>query len=114
MKYLATILLLASFNTFAADPWTSDDTEREVAFVAIHVLNYGQQRYIATHPASYPYMTGRTGSDVDVIFLSTGAAQYFIAKALPEEWRGTFQIVTIGFNVGQVARNLSIGANFKF
>jgi len=109
----ALILLGSLINSAHADAWIADDTEREAAFLTAHLINWGQQRSMARNDIGFP-RDDRTGKDVDVIFLTTGVAQLFIAYALPEEWRETFQHVTIGVEVGQVARNLSLGASFKF
>ena len=115
MKTIIALLacLVLANTAIAGDTWSPMDTERETAFLVGHILNWGQQRNMARNDVGFPLDT-RTGKDVDVIFLTTGVAQLFIAYALPEEWRETFQHVTIGVEVGQVARNLSLGASFKF
>lgn len=114
---LAILFFLMAFFPITSNAgdssWSAADKEREAAFFATHIINWIQQRDIANHPQNFSFANKTTG-DVDVIFLFTAALQPFVASSLPDAWRGNFQMLTIGFELGQVSRNFHIGAKIRY
>lgn len=118
MKYL-TLILLFPFAV-AADPWTGKDTAREVAYLILHVADWGQTRNIV-HRESEGYweinpILGKYPSikRVDSYMTFTMLAHIGIAYAMPRGWREAFQYSTAGIEAGFVINNNSIGLRVDF
>jgi hypothetical protein len=118
-KFIA--LLLFSSSVFAQDNWRSEDTYREIAFQILHVIDWGQTRYIAEHPENFyeiesAWAIGKhpTTGRVDAYMTETAVLHVIVAYALPETWRAPFQYVTIGMKLNNVVGNASIGIKILF
>lgn len=116
------IVLLLSCPAHA-DEWTRADTYREVAYLALHVADWGQTLYISDHPREFHENNPILGShpsrgEVNTYFIATGllhpVVSYGLKKYAPPGWSEAWQYVTIGIEVGAVANNLSIGIGFGF
>ena len=116
LKLFLIALLLPSFA--CADEWTSVDTNREIAYQSLAIVDWLQTRNIARDPG-YWEQNVILGSHpsiarINQYFALTGIAHYFVSKALPEKYRAPFQYVSIGVEVGAVGHNFSIGVSAKF
>ena len=119
-------LLFISTPAFA-DDWSKADAQREAAYLVLHTMDWAQTRQIAKNPQCVagqkePCLSEENGilgdhpsvAEVNRYFILTGAAQYLIAKAVPEKYRAPFQYLTIGHDFGYVVHNYSIGIRIKF
>jgi len=90
-----------------------------MTFLALQFIDYGQTRTIAKHPENYYEMNEILGAHpsvgkVNTYFAVTTLLQMAIARALPYEYRSTFQYITIGVEVGAVANNMMVGIHHDF
>ena len=128
MKIILALIVLSfvSVNANAADAWSKSDTTREIAYLALHVADWGQTRNIvhrsntgcdgdSTCIERNPFL-GRNPSirRVDTYFAVTALAHAAISHALPKDWRQGWQYVTIGMEAGVVGYNYSIGLKVDF
>lgn len=116
---------LGAAPVYASD-WTKDDTGWQVAYLALHVADWGQTRNIVhradTGCAGDPTciernpFIGRNPSirRVDTYFAFTALTHTAISYALPPDWRRGWQMITIGMEAGVVGYNYSIGLKMDF
>jgi len=105
-------------TTHAAE-WSPADTKREIAWQAIHALDWGQTRYIAKHPDEFSernFILGDHPSvgQVNTYFVLTGALHYWLMRRVEPETRKLLQWVTIGFGASNVANNYHLGVRVGF
>ena len=87
-KALLAALLLTAGTAQAADPWTRQDVALQATYATLHVLDWGQTRYIADHPREHyernPIL-GRHPSRgrVDAYFATTLALHTLVTHLLP-------------------------------
>ena len=124
MRYLvlasalfASVLLAGT--ALAADEWTKEDQELQLVYTVLHMIDWGQTRYIARHPDKHREMNPILGShptteQVDMYCASTLAASWFIAKKLNRKNRKRFQWFITGVEANMVTLNLSIGIGFTW
>ena len=110
--------MLAS-NTAFADKWSDGDVKREAAYLALHVIDYGQTRTIALNPDRWHEQNSVLGlhpsiSQVNRYFLLTGIAHVAVAHFLPDTWRRDFQNITIGIEAGATLHNYQINIQATF
>lgn len=115
---LCSILLSGCASTFA-EKWSTGDTIREVTYGTLHVVDWGQTRYIAKHPDKYEErnpLIGRHPSTgrVDIYMGSTLLLHPVISGYLKPEYRRWWQYITIGIEGGAVVNNASIGVKIGF
>ena len=113
-------LLLVAF-IFISTPayaWTKADTQRQLIYSTLHVIDWGQTRYIATHDDYYEtnLFLGKQPSmqEVDTYFAATLAGLALVSYLLPPDWRKIWQVVWIGARFKTVADNYSLGVNIHF
>src|SRR3990167_90446 len=82
--------------------WSSDDTNRQLGYLLLHGLDWGQTKSIARNPNKY-YETNPilgkhpSAGDVDRYFALTGLGHVGLSLLLSDpKWRKRFQNVTIG------------------
>lgn len=114
---ILTLLLVPALSQ--ADDWTKEDTIREVAYLALHVADWGQTRNIANRGNIYHEVNpilGRNPSikKVDSYFALTAIAHVIVSYSLPRGWRDAFQYSTAGFEAGVAMKNNSIGLKVDF
>jgi len=119
MKPLLILLLLTLPIPSGAAEWTPADTKREIAWQAIHVLDWGQTRYIVKHPDEFferNFILGEHPSvgEVNTYFVLTGALHYWLMRRVEPETRKLLQWVTIGFGASNVANNYHLGVRVGF
>ena len=114
----AVVFGVLAISSARADGWTTNDTKREVAYLALHTMDWSQTRYIAKHPEYYEQNShlGKhpTVAQVNAYFASMALAHIRVAYLLPADWRHGFQYVTIGVELGWVTHNASIGIKMDF
>ena len=103
----------------SAQEWTSKDTALELTYLVFHVADWSQTKYIVSHPENHResnIILGERPSNAEInrYFILTGMLHVGIAYALPDKWRQAFQIFTIGFEAGVVARNYNLGVRLEF
>lgn len=104
--------------------WTKADTQRQLVYTALHVIDWGQTRYIATHEHIYetklvyetnPILGKRPSiQEVDIYFASTLVGHAVVSYLLPPKYRAGWQMLWIGVELNQVSANYNIGVNVHF
>jgi hypothetical protein len=119
MRYCIIVVLLCVAQPASA--WSEADTRREVGYLTLHAIDWGQTLDIAEqcgHTNYYEHnpVLGKCPSrgDVNTYFALTAIGHYAVSRALPPKWRKRWQYVTIGVQVGAVANNIKIGLEVKF
>lgn len=113
------ILTVTSLCAIAADDWTTEDTYREAAYLAVDAVDWAQTRNIARNPDKWHEQNGVLGehptvSQVDNYFISMAVAHVVIAHVLPADYRSAFQYITLGAEISCVGHNIVIGISAKF
>jgi hypothetical protein len=130
IRLLPILLLLSSC---ASAHWTTADTVRQGAVVALQVADWRQTRTIATemipaytvdqgggasttYNARYRYCEQNpilgehpTGGQVNTYFAASILGNALISYLLPPEWRAGWQYVSIGFQAVYVVNNFNAG-----
>lgn len=118
MKYLLLVVLL--LPNFAQAEWTSVNTKKEATYIALHVIDWGQTRYIVEHPEKYKEASPVIGNNptlgkVDSYFIKSGIIHIGIGYILPQGyWRDLYQNISIGVKAGVVGYNYSLGVKVSF
>lgn len=99
--------------------WTKTDTAREVVWMALHAVDWGQTLEIARNPRDYSEMNPVLGDHPSVgkVNLYMGAwavAHPLVSYLLPRTWRDTWQYLTIGVSFTCTANNFNLGLKVKF
>ena len=110
------LLLISNPN---AEPMTHDQKVMQGVYLTAHAIDWGQTRYIATHPDEHgeqnPILGRHPSTDeVGTYFLSTALLHTGITKSLPSKYRKYWQIFTIGVEVGTVNQNMRLGIGMEF
>lgn len=117
MKPLLALLLLISTPSFA-DPWTTEDSYREAAYLGLLAVDWAQTRSFLRDPKYYetnPLLGSHPSQGkIDAAVVLTGLAHVYIARIIPEKYRAPFQYVSIGIEGGAVVHNFSFGVKVKF
>lgn len=119
---LLALLLLVTLNCSAADEWTRADINREIAYGALHAIDWLQTLQIPRHPnlaegglvARHVIGVRPTNSQINQYMAGSAVIQYAIARSLPREYRDVFQYITIVDSGASVLGNFRIGLNIKF
>jgi hypothetical protein len=95
----------------ADDDWTKGDTAAEVAFGLTMLGDYLQTRQITRSGREANPVMGSRGERVSpsLYFPVALALHALVARELPQPYRGIFQVVSIGVEIGVVGRNLHLG-----
>lgn len=118
----AMVLFLLVASPSLADEWTTADTAREVTYLALHVVDWGQTLDIENHPdlrETNPILGSHPSrGEINTYFIATGLlhpiVSYGLRKYAPDGWVQAWQYVTIGVELGAVGNNASIGIGFGF
>lgn len=99
--------------------WTTADTYRETAYMAMHVADWGQTLDIADHPEKWHEHNPILGNNpsrgrVNAYFITTAVLHPVVSAALPEPYRKWWQYGTIGLEAVCVGNNARIGIGFGF
>jgi hypothetical protein len=117
-KLLLASLLAYSCSTQASD-WSTQDTEREIAYSVLSTMDWAQTRYIASNPETQSEANRILGSHpslnkVNAYFLLTNLLHLGVAYSLPKSYRVGFQYITIGMELNAVTANASLGIKMEF
>jgi len=124
-QLVALIFAVAAFcgssSNAMAWNWTEKDSMWQLAYLAVHVADWGQTRDIAAQCEGGGYyetnpVLGRCPSAqwVNTYFLGTALLHTGLAHWMPGKYRRMFQAATIGMEVGYVTNNARIGLNVRF
>lgn len=117
IRYLATISVLGPLNGLAA-PLSDVETAKQVAYSALHYLDYRQTRNIAAHSEleEKNFFLGPHPSNkqINKYFATTLIAHWAITYAMPQEYRSLWQNSTIMLEVTVIGHNKQIGLSFNF
>ncbi len=111
---VALIFFLLSVPAYA---WTKADTQRQLVYTTLHVIDWGQTRDVVFH--KYPernILLGKHPSiqQVDIYFASTLAGHILVSYLLPPKYRKYWQSFWIGAELKTVVNNYSVGINVHF
>jgi len=118
-KTIIMLLFLLTPISSNAD-WSKADTNRQIAFTAVTVLDWSQTRYISKHPDEFhedfnKYLGEHpTTNKVNNYFLSAILINYGIAYALPDKYRKYWQYASITVEAHFVRKNYQLGIGFDF
>ena len=116
-RILGAFLLFSGAPAYALD-WSEEDTERQLIFYGLKVMDWRQTLSVKndSHLAESNTLLGSHPSDMRIhkfmmggMLLETGIAAY-----LEPESRAYFQYVMIGFTGFTVASNWRVGAKWGF
>ncbi len=115
---LCSALLAGCASTFG-EKWSKTDTNREILWQGVNVIDWGQTRYIAKHPEKYqennPIIGKHPSTGAVDIYMASSALLHPIAAAyLKPKYRKWFQYITIGMSGGCVLNNVNIGVKIGF
>ena len=119
MKNIIAVIVLLLSSSAHAD-WSKADTNRQIAFTAVTVLDWSQTRYISKHPDVFyedfnKYLGEHpTTNKVNNYFLSAMLINYYIAYALPDKYRKYWQYASISVETHFVRNNYQLGIGFDF
>jgi hypothetical protein len=126
MKTILIMLILSSscfadeFNFREYYKWTDADTNREVAFQVLNVIDWRQTVYIARNPDRYyeinPLFASEYPSEGEVNwhFAANALLHPLVSIALAPPYRSYWQYFTVGFTGAAVANNARIGIKIAF
>lgn len=119
MAALTALVALLAAPAHGADPWSARDVALQATYTALHVMDWGQTRYIATHPERHfernPLLGRHPHKDkVDLYFAGTLVAHTVVTHLLPKEWRPWWQGVTIALEGSCVGWNIAGGVKVRF
>lgn len=118
--YLGIVCLLAACSSTAlASDWKEADTDRQIAYLILHAVDWGQTRNIARNPNDYYEFNPLLGEHpsvkrVDSYMLVSALTHTAISYVLPPKWREAFQQVTLSVKSGLVNHNFSIGLRIDY
>lgn len=111
---------MATFSgTVLASDWKQADTERQLAYLLLHAVDWGQTRNIARKPDEFYEFNPLLGEHpsvkrVDSYMLVSALTHTAISYVLPPGWRRAFQHVTLSVKSGLVNHNFSIGLRIDY
>ena len=112
------IIVFMLFLSTAGADWSSGDTNRQLAFTALQMVDWAQTREIARNPDFYETnpILGKypSSTEVDVYFAATTLGHYLVSQALPSDYRKVWQYVWIGVQAGYVTHNYQMGVRIDF
>lgn len=123
MKYVA--LLVCAYMAFtgrtaaAADSWSKQDMALQATYTALHIIDWGQTRYIAKNPKTFFERNAILGKHptvdkVDMYFAGTLIAHALVTHFLPDKYRPWWQLATISMEGYCVNHNFKAGVRVAF
>lgn len=120
--FLCIIFVLCGCASAPFEGWTKADTARQVAYTAVHAMDWAQTVDISRSNGEYCEKGGASlvigndpkESDVHIYMASTLLLQTAIPAMLKPEYRKAWQYIWIGVEGGTVAHNFSIGLRCGF
>lgn len=117
MRAFVLALALLALPAHARE-WTDDEVAWGTAAAVAHVIDWGQTRYIATHPERFRELNPMIGEHpslggVNRYFLASGAFMFVAAHYMPQ-YRSTLLKVWFAVGVASGVRNAMIGVQIRF
>ena len=117
MKRIFYFLLALTLR--ASDPWSREDTIREVSVVVITLVDWGQTLHIAENPPvfyeqNFLLPKHPTRAQVNRHFAAGIIGHLIVSRMLPRKKREAFQNFSLGFEVALVANNYRMGIRVTF
>lgn len=98
--------------------WTVRDTAFQLQYTVLHVIDWGQTRYISKHDEFYetnPILGSNPSTEfVDIYFAVTLIGHTAVSYLLPAKWRRRWQAFTTVLETVVTANNQSIGISVGF
>jgi len=103
--------------------WTTEDTAVQVAYSALHIMDWSQTLHMARNPGIYeernPIVRGLIGKHpsegrVNALVGASLALQWAIAYSLDKPYRGYWQAFWIGVEATAVGNNINAGVRISF
>ncbi|MGZ3240710.1 MAG: hypothetical protein ACXWJK_10185 [Burkholderiaceae bacterium] len=117
-KFLLSILFAISAQMAFADDLTPIEQKRELLVYTTLMLDAAQTLDIKNHPNLYETnpLLGRHPSDTKIVayFIGAGFAHDAVTKALPTEYRATWQYGWAALEIGTIIRNRKLNLRFNF
>ena len=122
-KLLLGVALMCASIAGLAEEFSTADTNREVVFQALNIVDWAQTRYMSHHPDQYYEMESAqfmgsshpTSGKVDAYMAESAVLHLIVSKLLPAgAWREAFQYITIGGKLNATIGNASIGIKMDF
>lgn len=116
MKYIFILLLLFPLSTFA---WDKTDTQREIVWQVMHIIDWGQTVDIAKNPGKYYEINPLLGKHPSVekvhkYMIASSLIHYVVSTSLKSKYRKYWQYVTIGITGTLIMHNYRIGLRINF
>lgn len=113
------LLIFSCIDVSHADEWTTEDTYREVTYLALHMADWSQSLDIADNPGKWHEHNPVLGSHpsrgkVNTWFAVTGLLHPVVSYVIPRPYREIWQYITIGVEIGCVGSNFNAGIGFGF
>ena len=124
-KFMVVVILLVATPIFAGG-WTRQDTYRELAYMALLVVDYGQTLNIAKSNGKFAEMNPifneyPSQSSVNIAIAISAIIHPMISYLLPprsDKWkwmnRENWQYITIGAEILAVGNNFRVGIGVSF
>ena len=119
MKRVLWIAVLVVLVGCGPRTWTQADSAREAAYLALHVVDWGQTLEIADNPGQYHERNPVLGDHpsrgrVNAWFAGTALLHPVVSYLLPDDLRPYWQYGTIGLEMYCVGNNVSLGIGMGF
>lgn len=116
---IAVIIILPVSSYSEDNHITKADIIREITWLGIHAIDYGQTLEIARHPDKYKELNPILGkhpsvNNVNIYMITTALLHPIISYILPKEYRVIWQYVTISTSTICVINNYSIGIKINY
>lgn len=116
---LFSIMALLISPVKAVDAWSVEDKQREITYLTLHVIDWGQTIDIHKNPTLYHESNPVLGlhpsrSRIHSHFIVTGLLHVGLIHVLPSKYRSIVQMITITTNTGSVLYNQNIGLQISF
>jgi len=114
------VVLLIKWEPAHADEWTATNTNKELVWQALHVIDLGQTWYIFEHPNKYketnPFLGEHPSAHrVENYFLGSAFLHYYLVRHIESaKTRDIVQNISIGFTLGAVANNWRLGVKLDY
>jgi hypothetical protein len=117
---IMTCVILVALVTPCYGDWSEEDTAREVVYLGLHIVDWGQTLYIADHPNEYHernrlmFSEHPSRGEVNWKFAVGMVIHPVVSYLLPRPYREIWQYSTIGLEIYCVGNNVRIGIGMGF
>ena len=113
---LTLVALIATSARAEPESWTRADTAFQTTFLVTLALDYAQTKQITDDGREWNPAMGARGERLppEIYFVGVAIVHTFVMRALPQPYRRIAQCVSVGVQVGNVARNAYFGYTVVF